>query len=315
MRFLHRPTIRPPTLAPGGAGYQRAREHRRQREIDPSAKLSFPGDWTRPDVRGALRAMHGWSCAYCQRATADDVDHFRPKSLYWWLAYSFTNYFLSCVTCNSRRKREGFPLIKGGQRATYASQALDDEPRLLIDPAVDPVEEWLRTRWETDCMMENLVDRQNEPVAWARAERTIELFGLNKIPDLRHQRQEQVKRTLVILNRFENDHDLINNLRRNASRFEPHGITVRTILRETACALLPDPEEELGWLVEGYLDLLEHDDYETDRQEICWALAVLWKVPPAGSANRIERRIRERDLIDEIRPCFELLPGPAVNVG
>ena len=57
--------------------------------------------------------------ALCLRCHNDrgDVEHFRPKSAvlddplhggYWWLAYDFQNYLLSCSLCNRVRKKTRF---------------------------------------------------------------------------------------------------------------------------------------------------------------------------------------------------------------
>ena len=39
-------------------------------------------------------------CAYCEATTKQvahgDVEHYRPKSIYWWLAYCYDNYLVSC---------------------------------------------------------------------------------------------------------------------------------------------------------------------------------------------------------------------------
>jgi len=41
-------------------------------------------------------------CAFCeQRVEAYHVEHFRPKSIYYWLAYSWDNLLFCCPTCNS----------------------------------------------------------------------------------------------------------------------------------------------------------------------------------------------------------------------
>ena len=54
-------------------------------------------------------------CAYCETPTTviayGDVEHFRPKSVYWWLAYSYENYLPSCTVCNQRYKKDEFPLL------------------------------------------------------------------------------------------------------------------------------------------------------------------------------------------------------------
>lgn len=100
--------------------------------------IGFPTDQT----------MHGRVCVFCRselrRGDRGDVEHFRPKSHCSWLAYSFENYFLSCSVCNRISKREHFPLLPGAPRLHYYQrQHLAEEQRLLLDPAVDPVEQWL----------------------------------------------------------------------------------------------------------------------------------------------------------------------------
>ncbi len=53
-------------------------------------------------------------CAYCEAPTAvvawGDVEHYRPKSRYWWLAYCYDNYLASCQLCNQKYKKAKFPL-------------------------------------------------------------------------------------------------------------------------------------------------------------------------------------------------------------
>ncbi len=53
-------------------------------------------------------------CAYCEAPTSvvayGDVEHFRPKSVYWWLAYCYDNYLVSCQLCNQKFKGAKFPI-------------------------------------------------------------------------------------------------------------------------------------------------------------------------------------------------------------
>ena len=55
-------------------------------------------------------------CAYCEAPTAvvahGDVEHFRPKSSYWWLAYAYDNYSYACQICNQIFKGDRFD-VKG----------------------------------------------------------------------------------------------------------------------------------------------------------------------------------------------------------
>jgi hypothetical protein len=60
-----------------------------------------------------LRMESYGKCAYCEAPTSvvahGDVEHFRPKSQYWWLAYSYVNYTFSCQICNQTYKGDKFP--------------------------------------------------------------------------------------------------------------------------------------------------------------------------------------------------------------
>ena len=54
-----------------------------------------------------LKAESFGKCAYCDSpagaVTHSDVEHFRPKSIYWWLAYCFDNYLYACQICLKAR--------------------------------------------------------------------------------------------------------------------------------------------------------------------------------------------------------------------
>jgi hypothetical protein len=61
-----------------------------------------------------LKKEAAGKCAYCEAPTSavahGDVEHFRPKSKYWWLAYCYDNYLFSCQICNQLFKKDEFPL-------------------------------------------------------------------------------------------------------------------------------------------------------------------------------------------------------------
>jgi hypothetical protein len=59
-----------------------------------------------------LRVESCLKCAYCEspmEAQHGDVEHFRPKSIWWWLAMCYDNYLLSCQICNQVYKGDKFP--------------------------------------------------------------------------------------------------------------------------------------------------------------------------------------------------------------
>jgi uncharacterized protein (TIGR02646 family) len=67
-------------------------------------------------AKEGLYAKQSGKCCYCENRyemAYSDVEHFRPKSAYRWLAYAAPNLFFACANCN-RPKGEDFPV--GGKR-------------------------------------------------------------------------------------------------------------------------------------------------------------------------------------------------------
>ena len=68
------------------------------------------------DAKAQLKQESHDKCAYCEANTAvvahGDVEHYRPKSEYWWLAYTYDNYLYACQVCNQTYKSNNFP--RGG---------------------------------------------------------------------------------------------------------------------------------------------------------------------------------------------------------
>lgn len=78
-----------------------------------------------------LLAETGGKCAYCEASISTvafgDVDHYRPKSSYWWLAYCYDNYLASCQLCNQRFKKDAFPTQNRKMRSpTIRRNTTDD---------------------------------------------------------------------------------------------------------------------------------------------------------------------------------------------
>jgi uncharacterized protein (TIGR02646 family) len=96
-------------------------------------------------LKPVLESVMSKKCWYCEtRNLRSDnaVDHFRPKSRYWWLAFRYENLRFSCTFCNSRRidktggteggKAAEFPIV--GVVATGKADSLDAERSVLLDP-------------------------------------------------------------------------------------------------------------------------------------------------------------------------------------
>ena len=89
----------------------------RRAEIE---KHDFKSDRWKP-AKEQLLAETGGKCAYCEAPTSvvahGDVDHYRPKSIYWWLTYCYDNYLAACQMCNQKFKRDAFPVQNRKMRA------------------------------------------------------------------------------------------------------------------------------------------------------------------------------------------------------
>jgi hypothetical protein len=64
------------------------------------------------------------------------VEHFRPASRYWWLAFTWDNLLFSCRNCNqSPAKLDKFPLAEGSVHLEAEQLPPGGEFPLLLDPA------------------------------------------------------------------------------------------------------------------------------------------------------------------------------------
>jgi hypothetical protein len=115
--------------------------------------------WVR--ARSALAELSDDKCWYveCRNpGTDDDVDHFRPKARvnedplhpgYYWLAFDWHNFRLSCHRANRARispttrevggKADHFPLIVPENRAYAPTDEIDLEMPAILDPT-DPAD-------------------------------------------------------------------------------------------------------------------------------------------------------------------------------
>lgn len=94
------------------------------------------------DVRLQLETDQHYKCAYCEcylPLQYHDVEHFRPKSHYYWLGHDWKNLLYSCERCNRLYKKAKFPLAAGSVQASSPADDITLEHPLLINPTeVDP---------------------------------------------------------------------------------------------------------------------------------------------------------------------------------
>jgi uncharacterized protein (TIGR02646 family) len=151
-------------------------------------------------VRQALQEMFNNKCAYCEayipHISPTEIEHFRPKSVYYWLAAEWSNLLLSCIHCNRPMKHfvsgapnkvlsgkhTHFPIKNEKQNRCVSpkskKKSLDERYRLLIDPCIDDPEEYF-SYIQTGNAVGNIFLKDGlTPLKTERAQESIRLYGL-----------------------------------------------------------------------------------------------------------------------------------------
>lgn len=90
--------------------------------------------------KDVLAARQRKKCCYCERivtSSFNDVEHYRPFSQYWWLAWTWENLLFACTPCNRSGKNDAFPLATGSTALQFGELPPGRERPLMVDPAAD----------------------------------------------------------------------------------------------------------------------------------------------------------------------------------
>lgn len=137
-----------------------------------------------------LAELTSHKCSYCEqliKPTSEDgvVDHYRPRSVYWWLSLDWENMLYACKTCSQEYKREFFPVAKD----LHIRRLINEETTRLnyleqpffINPFLDnPTEHFIY-------VLHKEIGKVTLSPLTTRGARTIDEFGLNR-PVLQEQR-------------------------------------------------------------------------------------------------------------------------------
>lgn len=87
---------------------QSRKTHQRRQEVIDKGEYTEIGIYNSryryQDIKAALHGLYNKKCAFCeQRSEVPQVEHFRPKSKYYWVAYSWDNLLLACSSCNTSK--------------------------------------------------------------------------------------------------------------------------------------------------------------------------------------------------------------------
>lgn len=159
------------------------------------------GLWRDDRIRNWLLGLFNNKCWYTEAAdsvSAIHVDHYRPKGKaveldgseaegYWWLAFEWTNYRISGQLINVK-KRDVFPIAEGVRGNPDDPLSIKFEAPFLIDPLTDQA--WLVSyeKDEDGCIA--VPAAGIDDAEKLRAENTIEILGLNRLPRLNTKRAD-----------------------------------------------------------------------------------------------------------------------------
>lgn len=152
-------------------------------------------------IKTVLQQLFHGKCAYCeskyQASQPMDVEHWRPKSKYWFLAAEWSNLYPSCIDCNRQRthyvflpdgskteivlgKFDQFP-IDGSAPAGDRASLVNERP-LLLDPCTDNPEDLFEFTKE-GVIRSKHIDH--------RSDKSITVYALNRmgLVNERYERQ------------------------------------------------------------------------------------------------------------------------------
>ncbi len=130
-------------------------------------------------------------CAICEKDKSvhdggkGDIDHYRPASIYWWLAYNPENYYLTCIDCNRYFKNDAFPLANNQANIDYSNRkSLHIEEPLLLNPRIDNPNDYFQLVFIIHSATNKgiaILQSQNGINASLkeRADKTIEIYNLD----------------------------------------------------------------------------------------------------------------------------------------
>jgi len=124
------------------------------------------------------------------------IDHYRPVSKYWWLAFAAENYRVACAFANSPEhnalhgcsggKGDAFPLLAPARRATWSSRKRHERP-VILDPCNKSDCELIAFQADGRPVISPL--RASDPVASKRVDESKILLNLDH-PDFNAKREQ-----------------------------------------------------------------------------------------------------------------------------
>ncbi len=170
-------------------------------EENKKANKYVKGNYKPVSVKATLCELYNKKCGYCEKSLLDNdkhVEHYRPKVLYFWLAFSWDNLLLACENCN-RNKKDTFPTKE--KKAIYNAETIEtaqgkiqeydrlEQPSLIHPEQVS--EEELKTHFTFELETGKIIGKTDE------MKKMIEICQLN--------REELLEKRRTYLDELKND--------------------------------------------------------------------------------------------------------------
>lgn len=209
------------------------------------ADNTFASRYKQDDIKQALKQHYHSKCAYCEQYVERwDVEHYRPKKVYYWLAYSWDNLLLACPTCNQDYKKDQFEVVL--EQAKYTVDVIQnihclsekyhelEQPKLL-NPEFDQIENIF-----TYDLYGNISSQD------IRGQYTIKTCGLDRAA-LSDRRKE------IVIDSFKNK--LQEEFITNANNKEVQLSTIKTFIKiyKSECHLLKNEFLDFRHYVQNHL--------------------------------------------------------------
>lgn len=170
----------------------------------------------KPDeLKIRLHNIYNKKCVYCEDSLLNSpkaIEHYRPKDIYYWLAYSWDNLLLCCTSCNGAK---GVNFDTRKNKVDYSNETFDNIHNL--SNSYNSLEEPMLINPEKDDIIEDLIFNNQAVISSEndRVDYTIQTCNLNR-EELRILREEILE-------------DFINSINKHYELFVKNGDISRFI--------------------------------------------------------------------------------------
>ncbi|WP_027338616.1 retron system putative HNH endonuclease [Halonatronum saccharophilum] len=184
--------------------------------------------YKKDDIKEKLKGVYENKCAYCEKSLLDwypNVEHYRPKSIYYWLMFSWDNLLPACPQCNTN-KGDKFKL--NGTKVVYEEELLEEihndienynakEKPLMINPEVDNVEN--KIKYEKTGKINSYDDRCKYTIDICKLNRDDLVERRKKVYDDFERRVVKLKKEFKVATKEEIKKDIEARIKQETSKF------------------------------------------------------------------------------------------------